>query len=169
MCRQRLEYANSEIFATQYTGIDEGRMDESAPERSILLIDDDRDRAQLIETALQSFQHRVVTIAGNIEAIDFLNRRGDYVNAPRPDLILFELNLPSNDGQDLLAKIKTDPHLRRIPIVVLTTAATEADIFSTYLLQGNCHVVRSTELDKLCQIVHRIEEFWFGIATLPAA
>ncbi|WP_309729256.1 response regulator [Chamaesiphon sp. OTE_75_metabat_556] len=144
-------------------------MDESAPERSILLIDHDRDRAQLIETALQSFQHRVMTIADGIEAIDFLNRRGDYVDAPRPDLILLELNLPGNDGQDLLAKIKTEPQLRRIPIVVLTTAASEADIFSTYLLQGNCHVIQSTDLDRLRQIVQRIEEFWFGIVTLPAA
>ena len=144
-------------------------MDESAPERSILLIDDDRDRAKLIETALQSFQHRVVTISGSVEAIDFLNRRGDYVNAPRPDLILLELNLPGDDGQDLLAKIKADQQLRRIPIVVLTTAASEADIFSTYLLQGNCHIVKSTDLDKLCQIVQQIEEFWFGIVTLPAA
>ena len=144
-------------------------MDESAPERSILLIDDDRDRAKLIETALQSFQHRVVTISGSVEAIDFLNRRGDHVDAPRPDLILLELNLPGDDGQDLLAKIKADQQLRRIPIVVLTTAASEADIFSTYLLQGNCHIVKSTDLDKLCQIVQRIEEFWFGIVTLPAA
>lgn len=144
-------------------------MDESDSERLILLIDHDRDRAQLIETALQSFQHRVITIADGIEAIDFLNRRGDRVDAPRPDLILLELNLPGNDGQDLLAKIKTEPQLRRIPIVVLTTAASESDIFSTYLLQGNCHVVQSTDLDRLCQIVQRIEEFWFGIVTLPAA
>jgi two-component system, chemotaxis family, response regulator Rcp1 len=144
-------------------------MDESAPQRSILLIDGDRDRAQVIETALQSFQHRVMTISSRSEAIDFLNCRGDDLDAPRPDLILLELNLPGNDGQDLLAKIKTDPHLRRIPIVVLTTAASEAEIFSTYLLQGNCHVVQSTDLDRLCQIVQRIEEFWFGIVTLPAA
>lgn len=152
-------------------------MNESAPARSILLIDRDRDRAQLIETALQSFPHRVITIADSIEAIDFLNRRGNYVDAPRPDLILLELNLPDNDGRDLLAKIKTEPQLRRIPIVVLTTEASEADIFSTYLLQGNCHIVQSTDLvgsepafgDRLCQIIQRIEKFWFGIVTLPVA
>ncbi|WP_232432247.1 response regulator [Chamaesiphon minutus] len=149
--------------------MNEGIMNESAPERSILPIVRDRDRAQLIETALQSFQHRVITLADGIEAIDFLYRRGDYVDAPRPDLILLELNLPDRDGLDLLAKIKTDPQLRRIPIVVLTTAASEADIFSTYLLQGNCHVVQSTDLDRLCQIVQRIEKFWFGIVTLPVA
>jgi two-component system, chemotaxis family, response regulator Rcp1 len=102
-------------------------MDESAPERSILLIDRDRDRAQLIETALQSFQHRVMTIADGIEAIDFLYRRGDYLDALRPDLILLELNLPGNDGPDLLAKIKTDPQLRRIPIVVLTNLPISID------------------------------------------
>ena len=92
-----------------------------------------------------------MTIADNLAAIDFLNRRSDYVDAPRPDLIWLELNLGDNNGRDLLAQIEIDPQLRRIPIVVLTTAANEADIFSTYLMQGNCHVVQSTDLTSLKQ------------------
>lgn len=144
-------------------------MDESDSERLILLIEDDRDRAQLIESAIESPQHRVMTIADGIEAIDFLSRCGDDLDAPRPDLILLELNLSGKDGRDILTEIKAHPQLRRIPIVVLTTAATDQDILSTYLLQGNCHVVKSTDLDRLSKIVKRIEGFWLGIVTLPVA
>lgn len=144
-------------------------MDESASAKTILLIDDEPNRAQLIETALQSAEHRVLTIASGSQTLDFLLRRGEYTDAPRPDLMLLELNLPDRDGREILATIKASPDLRRIPIVVLTTAANEADVLTTYELQGNCHVVKSTDLDRLLTIVKRIEAFWLGIVTLPAA
>ncbi len=146
-------------------------MDEDTPERLILLIEDGLDlfpeRAQSIVRAIESPQHRVIVLHDGFQAIDFLHQQGEYPDAPRPDLILLELNLPGKDGREILAEIKSSPELRRIPIVVLTTADGEADIFNTYALQGNCHVVKSTDLDRLTAIVKRIEEFWFGIVTLP--
>lgn len=146
-------------------------MTELNSERSILLIEADLDRAKLIMEVLGSSEIEccIVAIANGIEAIDFLLRQGIYENAARPDLILLELNLPDKDGRELLAEIKANPDLRRIPIVVLTTAASEADILNTYALQGNSHVVKSDDLDRLAAIVRRIEEFWLGIVTLPVS
>jgi two-component system, chemotaxis family, response regulator Rcp1 len=152
-------------------------MEAATPERLILLIEDRVDdpaqplpeRANSIASAIESSQHRVISLHDGLQAIDFLHQRGEYSDSPRPDLILLELNLPGKDGREILAEIKASHQLRRIPIVVLTTADSEADIFNTYALQGNCHVVKSTDLDRLCQIVHRIEEFWFGIVTLPVS
>jgi two-component system, chemotaxis family, response regulator Rcp1 len=144
-------------------------VDKSVPERSILLIENDPDRAQQIEAALssQSLPHRVIPMADGRRAMDFLQRRGEYTNAPRPDLVLLELNLPDKDGREILAELKTCSDLRRIPIVVLTTADSPEDIFNTYALQGNCHIVKSTEMESLLATVQRIEEFWLGIVTLP--
>lgn len=146
-------------------------MDATNSERSILLIEDDPNLTNLILEVLGSsaIDRRAISIADGIQAMDFLHQRGDYRSAPRPDLILLELNLPGKDGRELLAEIKASPELRRIPIVVLTTAASEADVLSTYALQANCHVVKATDLDRLAAIVKRIEEFWFGIVTLPVS
>ncbi len=144
-------------------------MEKSPAERLILLLEDNPDHTRLIKDALNenSFQHQIVAIADGIRAMDFLHRRGDYVDAPRPDLILLDLNLPGKDGRELLAEIKADSRLRRIPIVVLTLSAAEEDIFKSYALQGNCYVIKSTDVEQLYQIVKHIEEFWFGIVTLP--
>jgi two-component system, chemotaxis family, response regulator Rcp1 len=152
-------------------------MDEATPERLILLIEDCLDvpaeplleRAKSIASAIEFPQHRVISIHDGLQAIDFLHQRGEYTDALRPDLILLELNLPGKDGREILAEIKSSSQLRRIPIIVLTTADSEADIFNTYALQGNCHVVKSTDLDRLLAIVKRIEEFWLGIVTLPVS
>jgi two-component system, chemotaxis family, response regulator Rcp1 len=142
-------------------------MEEPTSQRTILLIETDRDRAQLIATTLQSAGHHVITIAKGQAALDFLNRRGEDRDSVHPDLILLELNLPDRDGREILAELKSLPDLRRIPIVVLTTAASEADILNTYELQGNCHVIKTTDTEELLTIVNRIEAFWLGIVTLP--
>jgi two-component system, chemotaxis family, response regulator Rcp1 len=144
-------------------------MDEPISQRTLLLIEDDRERAQLIATTLQAREHRIITIASGRETLDFLHRRGEYRDAASPDLILLELNLPDRDGRDILAEIKSVPGLRRIPIVVLTTAASESDILNTYALQGNCHVIKATDVERLLTIVTRIEAFWLGLVTLPVA
>jgi two-component system, chemotaxis family, response regulator Rcp1 len=144
-------------------------MDEPTSQRTILLIEDDRDRMQLIATALQTAGHNVIAFARGQETLDFLHRRGEYRDAACPDLILLELNLPDRDGREILAEIKSVPALKRIPIVVLTTAASESDILTTYELQGNCHVIKTTDVERLLTIIERIEAFWLGLVTLPGA
>ncbi|HEY9637854.1 MAG TPA: response regulator [Coleofasciculaceae cyanobacterium] len=144
-------------------------MEESPAERLILIVQDNPEHTGLIKDALndKAARHQIVAIADGVQAMDFLNRRGNYADATRPDLILLDLNLPGKDGRELLAEIKANPQLRRIPIVVLTISANQEDIFRSYALQGNCYVIKSSDLEQLFQIVKRIEEFWLGIVTLP--
>ncbi|MHC5599485.1 MAG: response regulator, partial [Nostoc sp.] len=91
----------------------------------------------------------------------------EYANAPRPDLILLDLNLPKKDGREVLAEIKTDPVLKRIPVVVLTTSKNEDDIIESYNLHVNCYITKSRNLNQLFQMVKSIEEFWLSTVTLP--
>jgi chemotaxis family two-component system response regulator Rcp1 len=144
-------------------------MEESPAERLILVVQDNPEHTDLIKAALNenSGRRKIVAISDGLQALDFLHRRGNYADARRPDLILLDLNLPGKDGRELLAEIKADQQLRRIPIVVLTISANEEDIFRSYALQGNCYVVKSCDLEQLFQLVKRIEEFWLGIVTLP--
>jgi chemotaxis family two-component system response regulator Rcp1 len=144
-------------------------MEATPTERCILVVEHNFDHAQQIQNAFHgSFSpHRLVAIASGEEAMDFLHRRGNYTNAPRPDLVLLDLNLPDRDGRMVLADIKGSPALRRIPVVVLTLSDSDEDIVSAYSLQGNCYVVKSSDLNQLFHIVKRIEEFWLGIVTLP--
>lgn len=144
-------------------------MEESPVGRLILVVEDNPEHTRLIKDALNDNlgQRKIVAIADGVQAMDFLHRRGNYADATRPDLILLDLNLPGKDGREVLAEIKTEPQLRRIPIVVFTISATEEDIFRSYALQGNCYVIKSSNLDQLFHSVKRIEEFWLGIVTLP--
>lgn len=144
-------------------------MEESPAQRLILVVEDNPEHIHLIKDALteNSGRHQIVAIADGVEAMDFLHRRGSYKEATRPDLILLDLNLQGKDGRELLAEIKADSQLKRIPIVVLTISDHEEDIFQSYALQGNCYVIKSSDLEQLFQLVKRIEEFWLGIVTLP--
>ena len=144
-------------------------MEKSPTERLILIVEDNPDHAHLITNSLKesSTQYQIVTIADGTQAMDFLHHRGEYANATRPDLILLDLHLPGKDGKQILAEIKADPQLHRIPIVVLNMSHSEEDIFGIYALQGNCYVIKSDDLQQLTQTVKRIEEFWLRIVTLP--
>ncbi len=144
-------------------------MNDLAKERLILVVEDNPAHLSRIEAALQesAVWHRTIAIGNGTEALDFLHRRGAYGEAAKPDLILLDLNLPGTDGRDILEQIKATPHLKRIPIVVLTMSADAADILQSYALQGNCYVVKSENLDQLFQVVRRIEQFWLEIVTLP--
>lgn len=144
-------------------------MEASPAKLLILVLEGNPDHTRLIEDALNhnSVERQIVALADGIQAMDFLHRRGEYVDAPRPDLILLNLNLPGKDGKEILAEIKADMQLRRIPIVVLTTCASVEDVFRSYELQGNCYVIKSSDLSQLFGLVKRIEEFWLGIVTLP--
>jgi len=100
-------------------------------------------------------------------AIAFLRRQGNYTNAPRPDLILLDLNLPRMDGRQVLQEIKNDENLKRIPVVVLTTSSNETDIFITYNLHANCYISKPVDFTQFINVVKSIESFWFSIVKLP--
>lgn len=144
-------------------------MDEGNTERLILVVENNLSHAQLIETALatQSDAYQVVIVRDGVQATNFLYQHGEYRDVTRPHLILLDLNLPNKDGRSLLAEIKADDHLKRIPIVVLTASTDEDDIFTSYAMQGNCYVIKVEDLTQLSGIIKRIEEFWLEIVTLP--
>jgi two-component system response regulator len=106
-------------------------------------------------------------VGDGVEAMAFLRREGKYVHATRPDLILLDLNLPKKDGREVLAEVKADEQLRRIPVVVLTTSSAEQDILKTYDLHANCYITKPLNLDQFSAVVKAIEEFWFTIVKLP--
>ncbi|MEH1764928.1 response regulator [Nostoc sp.] len=135
----------------------------------IFLVEDNKADIRLIQEALKnsSMPHEVVTSRDGIDAMAYLRQEGEYANAPRPDLILLDLNLPKKDGREVLAEIKTDPVLKRIPVVVLTTSKNEDDIIESYNLHVNCYITKSRNLNQLFQIVKSIEEFWLCTVTLP--
>jgi CheY-like chemotaxis protein len=108
------------------------------------------------------------TVADGVEALAFLRQEGQYAEAPRPGLILLDLNLPRKDGREVLAQIKNDERLKRIPVVVLTTSKSEADVMKAYGLHANCYIVKPVDFEKFAAVVRSIESFWFAIVTLPA-
>ena len=104
-----------------------------------------------------------------IEAIEFLNQRGKYVDAPRPDLIVLDLNMPRKNGQEVLAEIKADDNLKNIPVVILTTSKSEDDITKAYGLHANCYISKPVDFDEFTEVVQRIQDFWLSVVTLPDA
>ena len=137
--------------------------------RIILLVEDNKADIRLIEEALKnsSIAYQMVTARDGVDAMAYLRQEGEYVNALRPDLIVLDLNLPKKDGREVLGEIKTDPKLKRIPVIVLTTSSNEDDIYQSYDLNANCYITKSRNLSQLFSIVKRIEEFWLATVTLP--
>jgi len=143
--------------------------DPSLPRR-ILVLQSDPAYGQYIQEMLAANEQQpeIIAIANTHDALNFLHHQGQYASALRPDLILLDLDLAGeHSGYELLARIKSDKSLRRIPIIVLTLSASSEDIFKTYVTQGNCYVIRPGDRDALTQIIRRIEEFWLNIVTLP--
>jgi chemotaxis family two-component system response regulator Rcp1 len=138
--------------------------------KTIFLVEDNKADIRLIEEALKDslVPHQVVAVRNGMDAMAFLRQEGEYVDAPRPDLILLDLNLPRKDGREVLAEIKADPKLKQIPVVVLTTSRNEEDISQSYDLHVNCYITKSRNLSQLFKIVKGIEEFWLGTVTLPS-
>ena len=137
----------------------------------ILLVEDNPDDVALTEEALRVGKvWNNLSVAGDgVVALEFLRRTGEYADAPHPDLILLDLNLPKKDGREVLSEIKTDDALKHIPVVVLTTSQAEQDIVSSYELHANCYVTKPVDLDEFIKIVQSIEEFWFTIVKLPSS
>ena len=135
----------------------------------ILLVEDSPGDVRLTIEALKDGKVRndLSIVGDGVEALAFLNGEGKYAEAPRPDLILLDLNLPRMDGRELLAIIKQDEHLKRIPVVVLTTSEAEADVLRVYDLNANCYITKPVDLDKFITVIKAIEDFWLTIVKLP--
>jgi len=135
----------------------------------ILLVEDNPGDVRLTREALKEgkvLNHLSVAQDG-IEAMAFLRREGKYAREIHPDIILLDLNLPKKDGREVLAEIKQDPNLLRIPVVILTTSKAEEDIIKTYDLHANCFITKPVDLDQFITVVQSIEDFWFTIVKLP--
>ena len=135
----------------------------------ILLVEDEPGDVRLTIEALRSarVRNRIHAVEDGVEALDFLHRRPPYAEAPRPDLILLDLNLPRKDGREVLAEIKADPTLRTIPVVVLTTSRARDDVLRSYDLHANCFISKPMDFDEFSTVVKSIEDFWLTVARLP--
>lgn len=135
----------------------------------ILLVEDNPGDVRLALEALKEckLRNNVHVIHDGLEALRFLLREGGHEGAPRPDLILLDLNLPRMDGREVLGRIKADSRFRSIPVVVLTTSQAEEDILKTYDLHANCFISKPVDIDQFLMVVKKIEDFWFTIAKLP--
>jgi two-component system, chemotaxis family, response regulator Rcp1 len=136
----------------------------------ILLVEDSPTDALLAKEALEYSKvcNHLHLVVDGVEALDFLRRQGKHAAAPRPDLILLDLNLPRKDGREVLKEIKGDEQLCFIPVVILTTSTQEADVMKTYGLHANCYVVKPVDFEKFAEVVKAIENFWFAVVKLPS-
>jgi len=135
----------------------------------ILLVEDSPGDADLAREALEStkVRNRLHVVRDGEEAMTFLHRKPPFQDAPRPGLILLDLNLPKKDGRQVLAEIKDDPELKRIPVVILTISKDEEDVLKTYNLHANCFITKPIDLSQFLKVVRSIEEFWLTIVRLP--
>jgi CheY-like chemotaxis protein len=142
----------------------------NAPEVfDILLVEDNPGDARLAQEALKEgrMTTRLQVVVDGVEAMAYLRREGGFANSPRPNLVLLDLNLPRKDGRQVLAEMKADADLRRIPVVVLTTSQAEQDILRSYDLHANCYITKPVDLDRFISVVRSIEEYWCSVVTLP--
>ena len=139
-------------------------------EIEILLVEDNPGDARLTIEALKEakVRNKLIHLLDGVEALSFLRRQGKYARVQRPDLILLDLNLPRKDGREVLAEIKSDEQLKRIPVVILTTSQAEEDILRAYNLNANCYVSKPVDLDQFIKVVRTIEDFWLTIVKLPS-
>ena len=136
----------------------------------ILLVEDSAADVGLTVEAFKDakIQNRMSVVEDGVEAMAFLRREGGHARAPRPDLILLDLNLPRKDGRQVLREIKDEPALRNIPVVVLTTSKGEEDVLRAYDLHANCYVKKPVDFNRFMDVVKSIENFWLTVVTLPA-
>jgi two-component system, chemotaxis family, response regulator Rcp1 len=137
----------------------------------ILLVEDNPGDVRLTREAFKegSLSNRLSVARDGVEALEFLRQEGEFADAPRPDMILLDLNLPRKDGREVLATIKEDGSLRQIPVVVLTTSRDERDIQATYDLHANCYISKPVDLEHFLEVVKGIEAFWLRTVRLPAS
>jgi CheY-like chemotaxis protein len=135
----------------------------------ILLVEDNAGDVRLTQEVLKSskVQNNLIVANNGQEALNCLRKQGKFASAPRPDLILLDLNLPVMDGRQVLERIKDDQDFKRIPVVILTTSKAEEDILRTYNLHANCYVTKPVDLDQFVNVVKSLEDFWLAIVKLP--
>lgn len=135
----------------------------------VLLVEDNPGDVRLTREVFRNARRPVnLTVVGDgVEALDLLYRRGRYERAPRPDLIVLDLNLPRKTGSEVLAEIKADDRLRRIPVVILTTSRTDKDIAQSYDQHANCYIAKPVDLDQFVAVIRAIESFWLTLVELP--
>jgi two-component system, chemotaxis family, response regulator Rcp1 len=135
----------------------------------ILLVEDNPGDVRLTKEALREGKvyNNLHWAKDGVEALEFLRREGKHAKAPRPDIILLDLNLPKKDGREVLEIIKGDERLRNIPVVVLTTSKAEEDVVKSYALHANCYVTKPVDLEKFIVVVKSIDRFWLTVVTLP--
>lgn len=139
-------------------------------EIEILLVEDSPGDVRLTIEALKEgkVKNHLSVARDGVEALDFLHKRASFANAPTPDMILLDLNLPRKDGREVLLEIKSDPYLRRIPVVILTTSSAEEDILRSYDLHVNCYITKPVDMEQFIKVVRSIDDFWFSIVQLPS-
>ena len=135
----------------------------------ILLVEDNPGDVRLTREALKEgkVRNNLSVASDGVEALAFVRREGKFAEAPKPDVILLDLNLPKKGGREVLAELKADPDLRRIPVVVLTTSQAEEDILRTYDLHANCYITKPVDFDKFITVVRSLEDFWLTVVRLP--
>lgn len=136
----------------------------------ILVVEDNSGDARLIKEVLN--EHKIFNslfiVNDGVEAMNFLLKKGKYKDSSKPDLIILDLNLPKKDGREVLAEIKENDDLKRIPVVIMTISQAEADILKSYNLHANCYVTKPIDLNQFIKVIKSIEEFWFSIVKLPS-
>jgi CheY-like chemotaxis protein len=135
-----------------------------------LLAEDNPGDVRLTQEALREskIRNNLNVVTDGMEALAFLRKQGKYAEAPTPDVVLLDLNLPKKDGREVLAEIKSDPVLKRIPVVIITSSEAEQDILRTYDLHANCYVSKPVDLDQFIKVIQAIENFWLTIVKLPS-
>jgi len=137
----------------------------------ILLVEDSPADARFTREALEAsgLPTRLAVVHDGAEAMRYLSRQGEYIDARRPDIVLLDLNLPAKDGREVLREMKSDLDLRIIPVVMFTTSTRAEDVAELYLLHANCYISKPVDFDRFVEVVQGIERFWGGIATVPSA
>jgi CheY-like chemotaxis protein len=135
----------------------------------VLLVEDDPGDVMMTREALEGSKvaNRLYVVNDGEAALDFVHKRGEFAGMPTPDLILLDLNLPRVDGRQVLAEVKSDPVLRQIPVVVLTTSEADEDVLCSYDLHANAYVTKPVDFERFCEIVRKIDEFFVSVVRLP--
>lgn len=136
----------------------------------ILLVEDNLGDIRLTEEVLKDSKvsNRLSVARDGVEALAFVRREGIFADAPQPDLILLDLNLPKKDGREVLAEIKADEGLRQIPVVILTTSEAETDVLKSYRLHANCYITKPVDFERFFNVVRSIEDFWLCVVKLAS-